>query len=484
MNSPARSHVPGVPGSGTRRWVSRLIPPLIFVVLVCLPVGLCCGATYYVSPSGDDANPGTRLLPWATPGYGSKQLRPGDTLVIRSGTYYLSRYWDDMITPGSGVAGKWITIRGEGPRRPILAGRDGLPAAADISGCRFVRLKNLEITSDRGAWFDKGISATGGVLRDSVLADLYIHHLDWEGIDISDTLNVTIKNCTVTFCGGGGIGGPAGTHGGIRNLTVERCNLSYAGHYYRGGSGDDRPYDRPDGLGLERSPGPLVIRATRALHNRGDGLDSKMNLTRIDRCIVANNDCDGVKLWGTGSVVRNTLVYGTGDGNPASEWTSLVISGTRNARFELVNVALDDNRTRRAYSMTVQYDDPGIPISLAMRNCIVSHGYGAAYIGPSVNFTCESNLFKRGTAEPVQVYANGREYTARQVNTGALGRGNRCAEPRFVRPAWGSAGDYHLRPGSPAIDNGTAFRAPAVDLDGKTRPSGAGYDIGPYEFRG
>ncbi|MFN3762071.1 MAG: right-handed parallel beta-helix repeat-containing protein, partial [Anaerolineae bacterium] len=71
------------------------------------------GQTYYVAPNGSDSNPGTREQPWATPGYGSRQLTPGDTLVILGGRYVLSRFDDYIITPPSGTAYAWITIRGD-----------------------------------------------------------------------------------------------------------------------------------------------------------------------------------------------------------------------------------------------------------------------------------------------------------------------------------------------------------------------------------
>jgi hypothetical protein len=43
------------------------------------------------------------------------------------------------------------------------------------------------------------------------------------------------------------------------------------------------------------------------------------------------------------------------------------------------------------------------------------------------------------------------------------------------------ANDYHLSTTSPAVDAGTSNRAPARDIEGTARPSGAGVDIGAYE---
>ncbi len=44
-----------------------------------------------------------------------------------------------------------------------------------------------------------------------------------------------------------------------------------------------------------------------------------------------------------------------------------------------------------------------------------------------------------------------------------------------------AAFDFHLEPGSPAIDAGIADRAPSTDMDGRRRPRGRGIDIGAYE---
>ena len=43
------------------------------------------------------------------------------------------------------------------------------------------------------------------------------------------------------------------------------------------------------------------------------------------------------------------------------------------------------------------------------------------------------------------------------------------------------SGNYHLEATSPAIDAGTSIGAPSTDYDGKPRPQGRDFDIGPYE---
>jgi hypothetical protein len=55
---------------------------------------------------------------------------------------------------------------------------------------------------------------------------------------------------------------------------------------------------------------------------------------------------------------------------------------------------------------------------------------------------------------------------------------NLNVDPLFVD----QPGDLRLMANSPAIDAGTSSGAPATDLDGRCRPSGAGYDMGAFEF--
>jgi hypothetical protein len=51
--------------------------------------------------------------------------------------------------------------------------------------------------------------------------------------------------------------------------------------------------------------------------------------------------------------------------------------------------------------------------------------------------------------------------------------------PQFVNAA---ANDFSLQAGSPAIDAGVAISLVTTDIKGVSRPQGAAYDVGTYEY--
>ncbi len=438
---------------------------------------LLWATTYYVSPKGSNANPGTKEKPWATPGYATKRMAGGDTLVILEGEYTLSRYWDDMLTPPSGSPGKWTVIKGEG--KVVLRGKGNLLAAVDLGGKKYIRIENLEITNYNGEPFREGITAWGPCSHIE-LKNLHIHHIDEMCIDLRDPSHLKILNSKIHHCGFGAIGGPAPAQGGWRDVLIQECYLAYSGHYYQGGPGPS-PYDRPDGFGIEPSEGPVEIVDCLVEHNRGDGIDSKAKKTYIHRTIVANNSCDGVKVWGGGSRVENVLIYGRGDGDPTpTPWASLVIDQVREAgaRFEIVNVTVYDRDVAGNYPVYVGYDQ-AVSINVLFRNLIIFGGSDPVYIGPKVNFSMDHcDIYIPGSA--VQIIVGGRRFGPGELSR--LGQGNMSRDPLFVLPTWGRKGDFHLKKQSPCIDSGTSRGAPSDDLDGGSRPWGRGVDMGAYEY--
>ncbi|MCP3144994.1 right-handed parallel beta-helix repeat-containing protein [Pyxidicoccus xibeiensis] len=106
----------------------------------------------------------------------------------------------------------------------------------------------------------------------------------------------------------------------------------------------------------------------------------------------------------------------------------------------------------------------------------------ADYVVVSNNIVYDNDygVSLQGQTGSHNTYTNNLVYQNSVYNfsPGLIHTGTVAAAPQFVNPA---AGNFRLAPGSPAIDAGSPTYAPSIDLDGKARPAGAGYDIGAYE---
>lgn len=79
------------------------------------------GPAFYVDPlKGDDARDGAAAQPWKTINHALRQLNPGDTLILRGGTYF-----ENVYCAAAGTADKPITIRSFPGERAIIDG--GMP---------------------------------------------------------------------------------------------------------------------------------------------------------------------------------------------------------------------------------------------------------------------------------------------------------------------------------------------------------------------
>lgn len=76
-------------------------------------------AVYYLSPSGDDSGPGSLAKPFYTLQAAVTHLNPGDTLLLRQGTYY-----GPVRLTQSGTAAAPITLAAYPGENPLLIGAD------------------------------------------------------------------------------------------------------------------------------------------------------------------------------------------------------------------------------------------------------------------------------------------------------------------------------------------------------------------------
>jgi len=94
---------------------------VMIVVLVAGVNSNAVAATYYVSPSGSDSNPGTSAQPWRTVQKAANAAAAGDTVMVKAGTYY-----ERVQINVNGTSGQPITFQGErGPKGEWLTVIDG-----------------------------------------------------------------------------------------------------------------------------------------------------------------------------------------------------------------------------------------------------------------------------------------------------------------------------------------------------------------------
>ena len=183
------------------------------ILLILLGTATAQGATYHVSTTGDDSNPGTSDHPWRNPQKcAASPIQPGDTCIVRSGTYTGPNGSGIVVYASgrapAGTASQPITIKSETPLEAVIivpSTKNGLNAGFyltrpyytiegfDIRGGGnngdSINLAGMEFTS----------SATGGIARLNS-----IHHIGRtvcsdsiygiSGIGIHETSGVLIEH--------------------------------------------------------------------------------------------------------------------------------------------------------------------------------------------------------------------------------------------------------------------------------------------------
>lgn len=421
-----------------------------FAVL-CLLLGLTAGrataATYYLSPTGDDAAAGTAAAPWHTLAKATSSVRAGDTVLLNDGDYV-----GGADHSRSGTVAAPITYQAINLAKAVIRG--DLTTANDdfyVHDCSYVNLIGLD--------FYKGARA---------------------GLYITTTKHVTVQHCIARY---GGVQGILTSYSDDLDIEHNTCYGSGQQHGIYVSCSGDRPliryntcYSNPR-AGIQVNGGADARRS--ALGTQGDGI---IDGAIIEGNILYNNGLSAAAAINLMSVrdslIVNNLLYNNKQGGISmfddqlgTQW------GCKNNLVVFNTVYFRPTEGRWCLSFTAG------STGNVVENNILWGGYRGSYMfDNSSSFAADYNLLRERS--DVGVATNGQTGAFYHFTLWKSLFSNdvhsTTADPRYVRPSIAPY-DFRLVSGSPAIDSGKLDPNVTVDLTGGIRDIGIAPDLGALE---
>jgi Right handed beta helix region len=109
------------------------------------------GLTYYLSPAGSDGGAGTLQSPWRTIARASQALRPGDSLLVRGGTY-TGQGGYNWAASASGTASAPIRLAAYPGEAPVFDGGWTMGEALILKNVGWIVVDGLTFTHFNNQW--------------------------------------------------------------------------------------------------------------------------------------------------------------------------------------------------------------------------------------------------------------------------------------------------------------------------------------------
>ena len=432
-------------------------------VLVCTAALPGSAATYYVNgASGNDSNAGSSASPWKTIQKAANTLVAGDTALVAAGTYS-----ERVGTSRSGTSGNQITIKSSGT--VVMKGFDVNHSYITVDGFEITstgQSTSVNVTGSYCQILNNNIHDTGGGTTSEINLT-------------SSSANCLVKGNHIWGSQAYGNDHPCITLRGVNHLaTGNEIGPILDGDAFRPfGSGHVMSSNYVHDLTL--SPGSAAHMDV--FQTFGDNGDSAYNIV-FENNLVQNTDSqlfmtsvDGQNIHDF-DVRNNVYINVNLQGN----------IGMPNFRFYnnvLYNVDVDNGVCLILYNKTW-----GVANNCKIKNNIfigpggLNYSAGVPYIFADNN----DNWLSTPAADGLTGVETDYNYVTGNPSSGYPAMGNfseahgiNGGNPKFANLA---AWDFHLTQGSPAIDKGVTVTNFNYDRDGVTRPQGAAWDIGAYEF--
>jgi len=182
---------------------------LIILVCLFLPGNFSKANTFYVSPGGDNANPGSISAPFASIDQLSAVMKAGDTAYLRGGIYFTARpnnisaFRLFELKRLNGTAANLITIQNYPGETVVFDLHSfGIPVqpnttALYIDGCNYIHLKGIRVTGLQQN-HHSGTPQAWKVDNSSnnIFEQIEMDHIQGNGLLLGDGSNNNLfKNC-------------------------------------------------------------------------------------------------------------------------------------------------------------------------------------------------------------------------------------------------------------------------------------------------
>lgn len=395
-------------------------------------------SAYYVSPNGDDANPGSEAQPWRSLEKAATSAQAGDTVYFMEGTY------PGVLRPrNSGTAGNPITFTSyPGQRATIDGGKTSkgpFGGVVDIHNRSHIVVSNLRVINSE--------------------------HF---GIRVSDSDNILIQGNITDFTFSSGI-----YLAGSQQVIVDGNEVLRACHGVGGRPPQEHITVRGDMNGFE-------IRNNRVhvLHN-GEGKEGINIKEGAANGKVYNNVIDGMSRTGIyvdafDAFVDNIEIFGNVVTNSLH---GIVVASER--RGPVTNISIYNNLFYNNHHNGVWvtgYLDGGPMSNIRIVNNTI---YNNANTGIVVNNLEATGVLLRNNI----VTDNGQRqiYIDAAMPPVTVDHNMTEGDATFFDA---NRGDFRLQAHSPAVDAGTSGDAPTFDFAGNGRPHGREHDQGAFEQPG
>lgn len=404
--------------------------------------------------AANDSNAGSESSPWKTIQKATRTAQAGDTVWVKKGTYK-----GEVRIESSGLP---AAAKDQADRLIVFSAYPGDEGAVVLDGSRillheasYVKVSGFRVQNTNS----EGIAVRGicdkvyisdNHTYDTFGSGISVWGVDW-GQDPNDygydiIHDIVIENNKVEKACNGGWNECITLANGVNGFQIKNNEVFNGGDPVNGGEG----IDVKEGCYNGSITGNVIHGLTR----RGIYLDG-----------------GGHQPWDTPPVHNIHIAYNRVYSNPNGQGMAIMTEGSADVHdiFIYNNLFYDNFEDGIMF-----YDHPNGEGDIYDITVVNNTCYDNKRFGILLNFADATNMIFRNNL----CYKNGNRNLYFQ-NGQYEESHNMTQNPLFVDAA---DGDFHLMPDSPAIDAGSSQNAATDDFEGNSRPCGAAYDIGAYEF--